>query len=60
MPKPSKRLVSHLAKLTPVMVRRARRMYLQKISQIKIAKELGVSQACVSYLLSGATYRRVL
>jgi hypothetical protein len=65
----TKSKVSHLAALTPVQVRWARKVYdgdgsrhpagRLKWSQTRIAKELGVSPATIANLLHGKTYKRV-
>ena len=51
--------ISAQAALTPVQVRWARKMHADRYSQVYIAKELGVSQATISNLLTGKNYRKV-
>lgn len=54
-----RRLVSHLARLTPRQVRQARRLLNTGHMQADVAARLGVSQSTISNLEWGKTYKRV-
>ena len=51
--------LSHLARLTPGQVRKVRKMHKQGVQQNVIAERMQVSQAAITMLLSGKTYRGV-
>lgn len=61
-PKGTTRSNIHLCKLTDAQVRRLRRITAKNpaVSRTRLAHEFGVSKACISNVLNGITYNRVV